>query len=119
MSEEVKDSPEERSRHVPAEFLLALAAGTFVGIGLAAVWVPEKRRRRLPATVRKRYRRVRDASALALDEIRSASREIAGEFREELGANLEAAGEEFKDMARHQLEQVRSTLRRERRKVED
>ena len=63
----------------------------------------------------KRYRRVRRAGSAALEEIREASRELSGEFREELSATLEAAREEFGDMARQQLDQLRKALRRERR----
>ncbi len=60
---------------------------------------------------------MRKASTATLDEIRKAGRTIAGEFREELGASLEAAREELKDMARHQLDQMHQALRREQRKL--
>lgn len=104
-------------RHEPAHFLLAFVIGALVGTGLAAIWVPERRRRRLPATLGQRYRRVREASTAALGEIRKAGRRIVGEFREELGASLEAAREEFKDMTRQQLDQAHRALRREQRKL--
>jgi flagellar biosynthesis/type III secretory pathway M-ring protein FliF/YscJ len=107
----------EHKRQEPAQLLLAFAIGALVGIGLAAIWVPERRRRRLPAALSRRYQRMRKASTATLDEIRKAGRPIAGEFREELGASLEAAREELKDMARHQLDQVHQALRREQRKL--
>ncbi|MGD2152988.1 MAG: hypothetical protein PVG79_06935 [Gemmatimonadales bacterium] len=99
----------------PAKYLLALTIGALVGAGLAATWIPERPRHKLPAIAAKRYRRVRRAGSVALEEIREAGRELSGEFREELGAALEAAREEFGDMARQQLEQLSKALRRERR----
>ncbi|KPK79534.1 MAG: hypothetical protein AMS25_12340 [Gemmatimonas sp. SM23_52] len=104
-------------RYEPAHFLLAFAIGALVGTGLAAIWVPERRRRRLPAVLGQRYRRVRKASTAALGEIRKAGRRIVHEFREELGASLEAAREEFKDMTRQQLDQAHRALRQEQRKL--
>ncbi len=109
------DSCERIARGEPTKYLLAFAIGALVGAGLAATWIPERPRRRLPAIAAKRYRRVRRAGSAALDEVREATRELSGEFREELGAALEAAREEFRDMARRQLEQVWKALRRERR----
>jgi uncharacterized membrane protein YccC len=109
----------EIDRREPAQYFLAFVIGAFVGAGLAGIWIPERRRRRLPEVARRRYRRVRRAGAAALDEIREAGREIAGEFRDELGASLEAAREEFGDMARQQLKHVRGTLRRDRRRLHD
>lgn len=106
-------------RGEPTRYLLALAIGALVGAGLAATWIPERQRRRLPAVAAKRYRRVRRAGSAALEEIREAGRELSGEFREELGATLEAAREEFRDMVRQQLEHARKALRRERRLRED
>lgn len=102
-------------RGEPAKYVLALTIGALVGAGLAATWIPERRRRGLPEIATRRYRRVRRASSAALEEVREAARELNREFQEELGAILEAAREEFGDMARQQLEQVRKTLRRERR----
>lgn len=109
------DSSERIARGEPTKYLLAFAIGALVGAGLAATWIPERPRRRLPAIAAKRYRRVRRAGSAALAEVREATRELSGEFREELGAALDAAREEFRDMARQQLEQVRKALRRERR----
>jgi hypothetical protein len=109
----------ETDRRDPAQYLLSFTIGAFVGAGIAAIWFPERRRRRLPAVMGRRYRRVRDASAAVYGEIREAGREIAGEFREDLAAGLEAAREEFKDMARLQLKNVRGSLRREHGKVSD
>jgi hypothetical protein len=110
----------ETERGEPAQLLISFGIGALVGIGLAATWVPERRRRRrrrLPAAVGKRYRRVRRAGGAALDEIQRAGHETVADFREELGASLEAAREEFGDMARGQLDQLLKALRREHRKV--
>lgn len=110
-----EDGSETSGRGEPTRYLLALGIGALVGAGLAATWIPERPRRRLPAIAAKRYRRVRRAGSAALEEIREAGRELSGEFREELGATLEAAREELGDMARQQLEQAWKALRRERR----
>ena len=104
-------------RYEPAHFLLAFVIGALVGTGLAAIWVPERRRRRLPAALGQRHRRVRQAGTTALGEIRKGGRRIVGEFREELGASLEAAREEFKEMTRQHLDQAQRALRREQRKL--
>jgi hypothetical protein len=112
------EAPDDSRRPIDSgrpTYLLAFTVGALVGAGLAAIWIPERPRRRLPAIASRRYRRVRRASVTALDEIREAGREIAGELREELAATLEAAREEFGHMARGQLEQARRALRRERR----
>ena len=103
-------------RH-PRLFILAFIIGTLVGVGLAATWIPERRRRRMTTGLGEGYRRLRKASAAALDDLRRTSGAIASEFREELGASLEAAREEFGDMARHQLDSTRKALRREYRKL--
>jgi hypothetical protein len=108
---------DEQRNSEPAHYLLAFAIGALVGIGFAAIWIPKQRRRRLPTLIGERYRRVRDAGGAALDEIRSASSEAIGDFRQELGASLEAAREEMADMARKQLKQARGTLSREYRKL--
>lgn len=108
---------ETRSGLQAAHYLLAFTIGALVGIGIAATWIPEKQRRRLPAVLRDRYRKVRDASASALEDMRDSGREVAGEFREELGSSLEAAREELSDMAGQQLKQMRAALRREARKL--
>lgn len=109
------DGSERIARGEPTKYLLAFTIGALVGAGLAATWIPERPRHRLPAIAANRYRRVRRAGSAALEEVREATRELGGEFREELGAALEAAREEFRDMARQQLEQVRKALRGERR----
>jgi len=100
----------------PAHYLLAFAIGTLVGIGVANTWLPQRRRTRLPGIVRRRYRRVRKAGSNTLQELRDARREVTGEFREELGATLEAARAELADMAREQFEGLRDAVRREQRK---
>lgn len=109
------DGSQTVGRGEPTKYLLALTIGALVGAGLAATWIPERPRHKLPAIAAKRYRRVRRAGSAALEEIREASRELSGEFREELGATLEAAREELGDMAHQQLEQVWKALRRDRR----
>ncbi len=98
-------------------YLLAFAIGALVGIGIAATWIPEKTRRRLPALLRDRYRRLQQASAATLGEWRDSGRDLTSEFREELGSSLEAAREELRDMAGQQLKQMRTALRREARKL--
>jgi uncharacterized membrane protein YccC len=110
------DDSAESDRGLAAEFVLAFTIGALIGIGLAVTWVPERRRRRLPARVGHGYRRLREVGATALDDLRRSSREAASEFREELGASLEAAREELGEIARQQLEQARKAMRRERRK---
>lgn len=112
MDEDLLNETEGRSAH-----LLAFAVGALVGIAIASIWIPEPRRRRLPGVVRRRYDRVREAGGAAIDELREAGRDITGEFREELGATLEAAREELSDMARQQLENVRAALGRERKRM--
>ncbi len=107
-----RDITEEAQRE-PAKFLVAFAIGALVGVGLAAIWVPEPRRSRLPTVLGKRYRRARKAGATALEEVREASRELAKELREELATHLEAGREELLDLARGQIEQTRKALRRE------
>ncbi len=49
--------------------------------------------------------------------MRKASRRAVDDFRDELGASVEAAREEFGDLVRDQLGQARSTLRKEYRKL--
>ncbi|UCF20572.1 MAG: hypothetical protein JSU87_03930 [Gemmatimonadota bacterium] len=98
-------------------YLLAFAIGALVGIGIAATWIPEKTRRRLPALLRDRYRKLRDVGTTRLDDWRDSGRALVGEFREELGSSLEAAREELGDMAGQQLKQMRTALRREARKL--
>lgn len=110
------DSETSEGRHT-REFLLAFVIGTLVGIGLAATWIPERRRRRMTTGFGEGYRRVRKASAAALDDLRRASGAVTRDFREELGASLEAAREEFGEMAHHQLENTRKALRREYKKL--
>jgi len=110
------DPGTDEGRHT-REFVLAFVIGTLVGIGLAATWIPERRRKRMTSGLGEGYRRLRHASASALDDLRRASRSATRDFREELGASLEAAREEFGDMARHQLENTRKALRREYKKL--
>ena len=102
-------------RHEPAELAMAFAIGAALGAGLAAICVPERRRSGLPKTVRRRYSRVRKTSYAAVDELRAAAREVAGDFREEIGATLEAGREELRETVRKQLIQKRRALRRENR----
>ena len=100
-----------------ARLLLAFGVGALVGIGVVTTWLPErKHRRRPPPGIGRSYHRARDAGAAALGELRSTGRALAADFREELGAGLEAAREEFSDMARQQLDHLRKALRQERKK---
>lgn len=101
----------------PVHIALAFLIGTFIGAGIAATWVPERRRSRVPALVEKPYRRARKAGSAAFDDFRKASRDLASDFREELAANIEAARHEFKDLAEQQVGQVRKALRRERKRL--
>ena len=110
------DSETDQGRHTRV-FFLAFVIGTLVGIGLAATWIPERRGRRMTTGFGEGYRRLRKASAAALDDLRRTSGAVTRDFREELGASLEAAREEFGEMARHQLENTRKTLRREYKKL--
>ncbi len=112
-----EESPAAFTAAAPeAEPVLAFVIGALVGAGLAALWIPRRRRRRLPGPVGRGYERLRDAGATALSELRRAGREAVAEFREELGASLEAAREELEGMAREQLEGARRAVARERRK---
>ncbi len=110
------DSETGDGRHT-REFFLAFVIGTLVGIGLAATWIPERRRRRMTTGFGEGYRRLRKASAAALDDLRQASGAVTRDFREELGASMEAAREEFGEMARHQLGHTRKALSREYKKL--
>ena len=103
-------------RRDQASLVLALAIGAALGVGIAAIWIPERRRRRLPAILGRRYRRVRKASAAALEDFRRAAREASADFRADLGATLEAAREELAELGRRQLQHTRKTLQREHRK---
>ena len=98
--------------------LLALGIGALVGAGIAATWLPtrRRRRRRLPGVLARPYSRVREAGGAAIDDIRSAGRGLVADFRDELSANLEAARDDFGDIARQQIVQLRKALQRERRK---
>ncbi len=107
----------ERGAGRSTSFLLAFVIGALVGIGLGVTWIPERRRRRLTASVGERYQRLRDASGAALGDMRRAGRDMVGDFREELGSSLEAAREEFADMTRQQVRQVRKALERERKRL--
>jgi carboxylesterase type B len=99
-------------------FILAFAIGTLIGIGLAATWIPEPRRKRKsPSELTQRYRRMRNTSVAAIEDVRRAARETAGELREELAANLEAARDELGDLARQQLDNAQRSLRREYKKL--
>lgn len=99
-----------------ATFLLAFIIGTLVGVGLGVTWVPERRRQRL-AGLSERYQRLREMGSGALSDIRRTGRDLVGDFREELSANLEAARVEFADMTRQQLKQARKALERERKRL--
>lgn len=101
----------------PVHLALAFIIGTLIGAGIAATWVPERRRSRVPDFVQKPYKRAREASSAAIEDFRRTSRDLAGDFRDELAANIEAARQEFKDLAEQQVGQVRKTLRRERKKL--
>ena len=106
------DGSSDEDGRIPLELLVAFAIGTFVGVGLAATWVPERSRRALPPLARG-YRRARDAGAKVLAEARRRGSDMAVEFREELAANLEAAREEIGDMTREQLAKAHEILQRE------
>ena len=106
------DAPTSRG---PTHHLLAFAIGTLVGMGVANIWIPDRRRSRLPGIVRRRYRRVRKAGSGTLNELRDARREVAHEFREELGATLEAARSELAEIARQQVEGLVQAVRREQK----
>ena len=122
MSNRLKDTMEtieaelglddEETRRQAAGLALAFAIGALVGVGLAVTWIPGLKRRPAPAIVRG-YRRAREASGAALSEARQWGSDLAAEFREELAANIEAAREEFVDMARKQLGSARKTLEKE------
>jgi len=96
---------EEEPNH-RKEYLLAFTIGALVGIGLAATWIPEKNRARIRAGIGEGYERMRRAS-----------RRLAGDFRNELAASLEAAREEFRDMTRQQVRQMRKRLDQERKRL--
>ena len=98
---EREEEPDHRK-----EYLLAFAIGALVGIGLAATWIPEKNRKRIRAGIGEGYQRMRRAS-----------RRLTNDFRDELAANLEAARDEFRDMTRRQVRQMRKTLDRERKRL--
>ncbi|MGD8867159.1 MAG: hypothetical protein PVI01_06005 [Gemmatimonadales bacterium] len=98
---EKEDEPDHRK-----EYLLAFAIGALVGVGLAATWIPEKNRARIRAGIGEGYQRMRRAS-----------RRLTSDFREELASGLEAAREEFRDMTRQQIRQMRKTLQRERKRL--
>ncbi len=108
---------DDLTRRIPAYLFLAFAIGGLVGAGLAATWIPEKRRHRLTTGIARRYRQLREAGGAALDDMRRASRDVASDFREEMAASLEAAREEFSDMASQQLGQLRKSVRREYKKL--
>jgi len=111
------DELDDTGRGHKTQFLMAFAIGALVGIGLAATWIPERRRKRLTTGIGEGYRRLRRASAAALDDVRRTSAEVASDFREELRASLDVARGEFGDMARKQLDHARETLKRERKKL--
>jgi hypothetical protein len=105
-------------RPAPTHMMLAFGIGTLVGIGVALTWLPERRRRRsLPRFLARSYRGARRSSGAALGDLRESGRELVSDFRHELAANVEAAREGFADMAREQLAGLRTSMRRERRKI--
>ncbi len=116
LTDKLRKTPKDGAGTRSATFLLAFIIGTLVGVGLGVTWVPERRRRRL-AGIGERYQRLREMGSGALGEIRRASRDLAGDFREELSASVEAAREEFADMTRQQLKQARKALERERKRL--
>ena len=112
----LRGSRRKRENHRP-QFFLAFAIGTLVGIGLAATWIPEKRRKRVQAKIGQGYRQIRDSGASALREARTSGERLLGEFREELGGNVEAAREELRDIAHDYLDGFRKALQRERNRL--
>ena len=96
---------------------LAFAIGAVVGVGIALTWIPERSRRRVGPTIVRGYEKARRASAETLEDARRRGGELAAEFREELAANLEAAREEFSDMARKQMKSAKKALKREYSKL--
>jgi hypothetical protein len=119
---EAADShPEEghewEASRLRAALLASFAIGAAVGLGLALVWVPERRHGRLPPAVGRRYERARRLGAETLDEIRRAAGRATGQIREELAVDLEAARGELADIARDQVERFRKKLERQYRRV--
>ena len=119
MLDRIKDvvGIEDQRETEPVHLALAFIIGTVIGAGIAATWVPERRRSKVPAFVEKPYKRARKASSAAFDDFRRTSRDLASDFREELAANIEAARHEFKDLAEQQVGQMRKALRRERKRL--
>ncbi len=111
------EESESGEGHHPRFFLLAFVIGALVGVGLAATWIPERRRRRMTTGLGEGYRRLRNASAAALADLRQASAAASRDFRDELRASLEAARDELGEMAHHQLAGTRKALRREYKKL--
>ncbi len=116
LTEKFRKSSGDDVANRSATFLLAFIIGTLVGVGLGVTWVPERRRQRL-AGIGERYQRLRAMGRGALGDLGRAGRDLAGDFREELSASLEAAREEFADMTRQQLKQARKALERERKRL--
>ncbi|KPK65285.1 MAG: hypothetical protein AMS21_05090, partial [Gemmatimonas sp. SG8_38_2] len=63
----------DAERGQKTEFLLAFAIGALVGIGLAATWIPQRRRKKTGTGISEGYRRLRRASAAAFDDVRRTS----------------------------------------------
>lgn len=112
-TEEMEEADSHSDRSYATGLALAFAIGAVVGVGIAVTWIPERSRRRVGPTIVKGYQRARRAGADALDEARRRSRDLAAEFREELASNLEAAREEFSDIARKQVTSAKKALKRE------
>ncbi len=105
---DLEDSPLLRN-----ELLLAFGIGALLGVGLAAIWIPEQPRRRPGLALARRYHSARRAGTSALAETTKRGAELAAEFREDLAAHLEAAREELVDIARKQIKTTRRALQRD------
>lgn len=117
VEEEFEDGDRYETGSHTAGLALAFAIGALVGVGIALTWIPEPSRRRVGPTIVKGYQRARRAGAETLEEARRRGGELAAEFREELAANIEAAREEFSDMARKQVKSAKKALKREYSKL--
>lgn len=118
--EEMIEDARDRVERIPPEgagLLAAFTIGAAVGVALALVWIPERRRSRLPESLETPYRRVRDRSSETVEQVRKAAGRTVSELREELAATLEAAREDLTGMTREHLERSRKVLEREYRNL--